>query len=228
MDYKKIIKNQKVRLKILSMLDFIPDILMLHIQYFIKFNRFLNLKNPKRFSEKIQWYKLYYRDPLMKICTDKYLVRDYVKSKGIGEILTELYGVYKKIEKIKFDDFPKQFVIKKTNGGGGNNVIICKDKNNINFNKVKNEIKNWLSNNKISSGREWSYRNLTSKIIFEEYLKNKGNKKQGITDYKFFCFDGKPYYILICKDRHNVVKKGFFDLDLNYIDIGRFAPKKTK
>ena len=65
MDYKKLIPNQKLRLKILKLTDFLPDALMIKFQYRIKTGRKLNLKNPQRYSEKLQWYKLYYRTPLL-------------------------------------------------------------------------------------------------------------------------------------------------------------------
>ena len=81
-DYKKIIKSRKMRLNILKFLSFIPDKPMIKLQYFFKTGRRLNLQNPKRFTEKIQWYKLYYKNPLMIQCVDKYDVREYVKSKG--------------------------------------------------------------------------------------------------------------------------------------------------
>ena len=44
----------------------------------------LNLKHPKTFNEKIQWIKLYGVTDLMRDCTDKVKVRDYVKER-IGE-----------------------------------------------------------------------------------------------------------------------------------------------
>ena len=90
MNYKKILKNKKLRFKILSLMKFVPDKAMLKLQYRIKNNRKLNLSKPLRYTEKMQWYKLYYRDPLMKQCADKYSVREYVKSKGLGSILNEL------------------------------------------------------------------------------------------------------------------------------------------
>ncbi|TKZ35414.1 glycosyl transferase, partial [Brachyspira catarrhinii] len=41
----------------------------------------LNLENPKTFNEKLQWLKLYYHNPLMTKCADKYLAREYIKDK---------------------------------------------------------------------------------------------------------------------------------------------------
>ena len=98
MDYKKLIKNRDTRTAILQILDFVPDDIMLRIQYRIKTGRKLNLKNPKRYTEKIQWYKLCYRDPLMAQCVDKYEVRHYVESCGLKNILNECYGVYSSVD----------------------------------------------------------------------------------------------------------------------------------
>ena len=81
MDYKNVVKSRSMREKILKLLCFVPDKLMLKLQYRIKFGRKLDLKNPKRFTEKLQWYKLYYRAPEMIPCTDKYDVREYVRGK---------------------------------------------------------------------------------------------------------------------------------------------------
>ena len=70
-NYKNLIKNQELRLALLGLLDFVPDKIMIKIQYFIKTGRNLNLKNPKRYTEKLQWYKLFHRTPLMSKCSDK-------------------------------------------------------------------------------------------------------------------------------------------------------------
>lgn len=81
-------------------MDFVPDKEMLKIQYYIKLGRKLNLSNPKRFTEKLQSYKLYYRNEILHQCVDKYNVRDYVNSKGLAHILNDLYGVYNQVNGI--------------------------------------------------------------------------------------------------------------------------------
>ena len=63
---------------------------MLKLQYKIKTGRALNLKDPQRYTEKLQWYKLNYKNPIMHQCVDKYLVREYVAKKGLEKILVEL------------------------------------------------------------------------------------------------------------------------------------------
>ena len=130
-EYKKYIKSPKLRNRILNLLWFVPDSVMLKLQYRIKLKRKLNLKNPKRYTEKIQWYKIHYRNPLMHKCVDKYLVRKYVKEKGLEDILVKLYGRYDSIYDVDFNKLPQSFVIKTTHGGGGLNVIVCKDKKQL-------------------------------------------------------------------------------------------------
>ncbi len=88
--YKKILKNKNLRYRILSLARVIPDKPMLQLQYWIKLKRKLDLKDPRRFTEKIQWYKLYYKNPVMPVCADKFAVREYIRDKGLGHILTDL------------------------------------------------------------------------------------------------------------------------------------------
>ena len=128
MNYKDIIKSRSVRIKILRLLLFIPDKQMIQLQYRIKTGRRLNLKNPQRFTEKMQWYKLYYRDPKMIQCVDKYDVREYVESKGLDQYLNKCYGVYEDVKDVDWQSLPDQFVMKDTPGGGGISVIIIRNK----------------------------------------------------------------------------------------------------
>lgn len=219
MNYKKIIRNRGTRMKILNTLNFIPDKLMIKLQYYIKHNRRLNLNTPSRFTEKIQYYKLYYRNKQLSQCVDKYLVREYVKSKGLEEILNTLYGVYENVAEIDLASLPNQFVLKSTNGGGGINIIICKDKEKLDFESIKDTLENWLVPKKISSGREWAYQGLKPRIIAEKYLINEDSPTGGINDYKFFCFNGKPEYIALDVDRYTNHKRNFYDVDWNYLGV---------
>lgn len=166
MDYKKLIKSRDMRVRILQMLSFIPDEWMLRIQYRIKTGRRLDLKNPKRYTEKIQWYKLYYRDSLMAQCVDKYEVRKYVESCGLGWILNEVFGVFNSPNEIDFDALPDRFVLKDTLGGGGNSVLICRDKSSLNKWDTLETLERWVKPKKGKhSGREWVYDLGKSRII---------------------------------------------------------------
>ncbi len=232
MDYKKIIKSRSVREKILRLLSFIPDKQMLLLQYFIKTGRKLNLKNPKRFTEKLQWYKLYYKNPLMIRCVDKYDVRNYVKRCGMGKILNECYGVYDKVEDINFDKLPEQFVIKDTLGGGGNSVIIVKNKNEFDIESAKVQMQNWINTpaHIRGGGREWPYYSgKKHRVIIENYIES-DSSKGGLIDYKFFCFNGKCHYIYVISNRKlcQGVELGIFDTDYNLLPYYRADELKPK
>lgn len=219
MDYKKIITNKQTRLKILKMLDFVPDRLMIKLQYWISTGRYLNLKDPKRFTEKLQWYKLYYRDPLMIQCSDKFHVRSYVESKGLENILVPLYGVYERAIDIKFDKLPSKFVLKTTNGSHTN--ILCKNKEFLDIEQSKNKLDEWLDAWEGKVGREWAYHRVGPRIICEKYLDT--DKNDDLVDYKFFCFNGEPLYLYVITERflNGGAKLGVFDLDFNQLSYKR-------
>ena len=220
-DYKKVLKNQNLRFKILNMLSWVPDRTMVKIQYFIKTGRKLNLKNPWRFTEKLQKYKLEYRDPMMKQCADKYEVREYVRSKGLGSILNDLYGVYDNANEIDFDRLPNKFVIKTTAGTGGQNVLICVDKKKIDREEIKKKLDIWMKYiPKKSYGREWVYEGERNKIIVEKYIESKGSS---LIDYKFFCFEGKVKYIYVIMDRDlgNSARLAIYDKQFNKLNCYR-------
>lgn len=220
MNYKKIIKKRSTRQKILSLFSFVPDKQMIQLQYRIKFGRKLNLKEPSRFTEKLQWYKLYYRIPLMRQCADKAEVREYVRSCGLEEILVPLIGIYDAPSEIEFAKLPEQFVAKDTLGGGGNAVFICKDKkilqqindsgNATGWDSLLIRMKDWTtkSGSYKAGGREWVYGGRRHRIIIEQYLPS-DPEKGGLIDYKFFCFYGKPKITYVVADRKVGEKAGF-------------------
>ena len=227
--YKKIIKNPATRKKILKFLRFVPDSLMLKLQYRIKLHRSLNLDNPRRFTEKIQWYKIHYQNPIMHQCVDKYLVRDFVKNKGLADILIPLIGKYNSIDDIKFDKLPESFVVKTTHGGGGLNVIICSDKSKLNFENLREKLS--FQPNKMtatSMGREWAYCGIMPGIVVEDLLVNEENPEAGVNDYKIFCYNGKPEYLVVDVDRYIGHKRNFYRADWTRMNVSSDCPQADR
>ena len=198
--YKKIFRSKKLRFRILSMLRFIPDEPMLKLQYRIKCGRPLNLTDPQRYTEKMQWYKLYYRDPVMQQCADKYQVREYVKSKGLGHILNELYAVYESPDQIDLEKLPEKFVLKLSNGSSTN--LLCKDKSVLNPETVKQTFWDFLCQSGASAGREWVYQGSKPVIVAEELLEDPDEADGALRDYKILCFNGEPAYIICVAGRY--------------------------
>ncbi len=224
--YKKIIRNKKMRFQVLKILGFVPDKQMISLQYFIKHHRRLNLKNPKRYTEKIQWYKLNYRDNNMPICVDKYRVREYIKGKGLAQILVQLYGAYDNVEDIDFSLLPEKFILKTSNGSGTN--IICRDKNNLDENRVKEQVHAFLKQSGASAGREWAYSYSKPKIIVEQLLEDPSSDLGEINDYKFLCFNGEPEYVVLDVDRFSGHKRNIYDIDWNDLHVESDCPCSKK
>lgn len=222
-DYKKIFRNSELRYKILNFLSFVPDELMVKIQYWIKTGRKLDLKNPQRFTEKLQWYKLNYRDPVMKQCVDKYEVRSFINSLGLTHVLNECYGVYDNADDVEFDKLPNQFVLKDTLGGGGLSVIICKDKASANLDEYRSVMKKWTNAYTGKSlGREWVYEGRKHRIIAEKYIDSE-EKKGGLIDYKFFCFNGKTEFMYVISERTlgGLASFGLYDANFSRLPVCR-------
>lgn len=203
MIYKKILRSRAFRLKVLEFLSFVPDKQMIQIQYRIKTGRRLNLRNPVRYTEKLQWYKLYYRDPLMVACTDKFEVRKYVEQCGLGDILTKCYGVFDEPNEIDFNSLPMQFVLKDTLGGGGNSVIIVRDKSSLDVDYTLKMLEEWVRKDpsKPSGGREWVYYSGQKHRIIVEELIDSDPRQGGLVDFKFLCFSGKIALLYVMSDR---------------------------
>ena len=198
--YKKIFKSKKTRFFILSLLRFIPDRPMLQLQYRIKCGRRLNLTSPKRYTEKLQWYKLYYRDPRMSHCADKYQVRGYIDEKGLGHILNDLYGVYESAEELTFTDLPDRFVLKLSNGSSTN--LMVENKAELDIEQVRQTFRDFYAQSGSSAGREWVYQGSKPVIVAEQYLSDPGNANGALRDYKILCFQGRPEFIICVDGRH--------------------------
>ena len=206
-------------MKLLGSLSWVPDKLMVPIQYYLQKGKIVNLKKPKTFNEKIQAYKLFYRDPLLLQCTDKEAVRDYVKRKGMEHLLVPLLGVYSKPEDIDFNGLPDKFVIKTSDGGGANEVIVCRKKEKKILEEIKGKVKEWINFPKPKKhiAREWAYDNgYDRKILIEELLEDPEGKKD-IDDFKFYCFQGKYKFMQWHKDRHSFHRAGHLDENFKFL-----------
>ena len=165
-------------------------------QYYNVFRKKLNLRNPKTLSEKMFWLRMYDNIPEKTILSDKILVRDWIKNKIGDEYLVPLYGVYNSFDEIDFSKLPKSFVLK-TNHGCGTNLIV-KDKEKFDKMAARDTVNKWLATNYFLFAGEWQYKDIKPRILIEKYIEDFDSD---LPDYKYFCFNGKPYYIMYCFNR---------------------------
>ena len=176
-----------------------------------------DIDNPVLFSEKMQWIKLNYHDPLMEVCADKYLVRDWVKCKGYSSILNDVYAVYDHESELNLNDLPDKFVIKATHGSGWN--LVVKDKNSVNWFVWRKIFKSWLKGEIYWAGREWVYKSLKPRLICEKFLVDSSND---LMDFKFHCFNGEVHFIQVNQGRGTQDPiQNFYDLDWSVVPFGK-------
>ena len=192
------------------------DSFYLKIYYKTMTNRDLDINNPKTFNEKLQWLKLYDRNPLYTTLVDKYAVREYIKEK-IGEeyLIPLIGGPWKSVDEIPFDTLPNQFVLKTTHDSGG--VVICNNKKNFDVNAAKRKLHKSLKNNYYYSGREWPYKNVPPQIIAEKYMVDESGTE--LKDYKIFNFQGKAKLIQVDYNRFVDHKRNLYTPEWEYLDV---------
>lgn len=185
----------------------------------------LNLDNAQTYNEKIQWIKVNWHDPRLVVCMDKYGVRDYVESKGLGYTLNNIIDVYESVEDININALPKKFVLKANHGSGWN--IICTNKDELDWNSAKWKLKRWMKDNFYYHGYEWGYLNIKPKIICEEFIETADGKP--LKDYKVFCFNGEPKMLFVASDRiDNQTKFDFYTCDWEFIPVKNHYPNSSE
>lgn len=180
----------------------------------------VNLKDPVYFNEKLLWlkYYIYNKSPLIAQCYNKYEVRRYVESKGLGCILNDLYGVWDAVEEIPWDTLPEAYVMKVSNGYAGH--VFKRKGEPFSTRAAIKQLK--------ATKRKYDYyykitgdlfvAGTPQKIICERML----HSSHGYTapeDYKIYCFHGEPMFVEYIEDRAGSsdynYKEYFCDIHLN-------------
>lgn len=202
--------------------EFIPDRLFLKYQFHYVFGQPLNLDNPKSFNEKLQWLKLYDRNPLYTTLVDKYAVKKWVADKIGKEYVIPTLAIYDNEGQIDLNTLPNQFVLKCTHDSGS--VVICKDKRTFDLDGARQVLGKGLKNNFYKKHREWPYKNVQRRIIAEQFLDD--NSSSGLKDFKLYCMNGECKAILVVTRNHNTGNSyyDYFDADFNHLSFTKGHP----
>lgn len=209
------------RLGMMKLLNFVPNKVYLKIAYFLINHKKLNLHNPKTFSDKLNWLKLYYRDENYYKIVDKAEFKAFVDEKIGSGYTVKTYYIYDSVDKINFEELPNSFVIKCTHDS--HSVFIIKNKNNINKKKILVSLKKHMKKNLYYYAKEWPYKKVKPRIIVEELL-NPSSNDTFLIDYKWFCFNGEPRIMYLGKDAGDNPKSAFFDMEYKKIDMKGVDP----
>ena len=182
--------------------------------YFMSFNRKLNLNRPVSFTEKLQWMKIYDKNPQYTSIADKWKVKTYIEEKVGKQFVVDSLGCWKKPQEINLNEMPSTFVIKCTHDCGS---MVVFDQFVDNWEEVTSKEMSCLKKNYYYKTREWCYKNIKPQIMIEPYLEDKDGK---LWDYKFFCFNGKVQFFKIDFDRFENHRANYYSPDGSYLDFG--------
>ena len=178
----------------------------------LKRKKELNLSHPRTLAEKLEWLKLNDHRKVHQRLVDKIAVREYViNSKSNPDLLNALHGVYSSADEIPIDELPSKFVIKANQWSGGN--FICTNKDDFNS-EVKDRLNRNMKGIYGQDKAEWPYWHIEPMLLVEVYLKEEFSE---LADYKVFCFNGKPKFIMVCTERYSqsTMRRQFFDTAWN-------------
>jgi hypothetical protein len=153
------------------------------------------------------------RNPLLTTFADKVAVREYVAEKVGPHILTQLVGVFNRLESVNREQLPRNFVLKANHGSGAS--VICWDQaargtklnipaddkptwerflvhpDDLDWDAVVALSNRWMKQNFYwSMGKypEWAYKNIPPQLLVEEVLVHQGELP---VDYRFYMVWGE-------------------------------------
>ena len=203
--------NLLVKLRILT------PIRVARLKFFYKLHRWPDFEHPRDINEKINWLKFYGDTSLWPVLADKFAVREYVRECGLGECLIPLIAKWDSADAIVWETLPQQFVMKCNNGSG--DVVLCQDKDKLDKKKTQNYFQKQLNKKYGMLTGETHYALIKPCIIAEELLVDSSQHSESISliDYKIWCFNGTPAYIVCYSNRHDkyYCEIGVYDANWN-------------
>lgn len=186
----------------------------------------LNLENPERYTEKLQYLRLftYPKDDLVSKCASRDGAREYLKELGLEDLLIECYGIYDSFDEIDFEKLPKQFVLKCTHACAFNKIVL--DKSKLDINKTRKQFNKWLKTNYGKKTLEMHYSPIKPRIIIEKYI---GELDELPYEYKIHVFNGIAKSLYVVSGRGKDIRYNNYYIDWTPFDGSQFNGwKKTE
>jgi hypothetical protein len=193
----------------------LPDPFHLYIRFLVKHKCPANLIKPRTFSEKVLAKLIFDRNPLLPTLADKLTARDYIAQHVGGEYLPRLLATWRSADEVDIEPQWNRVVVKPNHGSGW--VSFIPDTRSVDVIALRNACRGWLACNFGEQQSEWAYKAIPPRILAEEWIGPP--RREEVTDYKFFCFDGEPRIFKIAGWGRQGRRGMHYDLDLNELGI---------
>ncbi|MCR4879629.1 MAG: hypothetical protein K5906_01565 [Bacilli bacterium] len=179
----------------------------------------LNLANPVRYTEKLQYLRLYTYPNNLEVskCASRDGLREYVKEKGLEDHLINCLGIYEKFDDIDFMKLPNQFVMKCTHGCAMNYIVY--DLVSLDKDKLRKQFNRWMKQNYGKKTVEMHYSPIKPQIIIEELLLENNELP---VEYKIHVFNGKAKYLYVVTGRNKDIHYNNYLIDWTDFDKAQF------
>ncbi len=186
-----------------------------------------DLDRPLRFNDKVLWMSLFGRDPRWVTCADKHAVREFVAERVGERYLIPMLAVVDDAGAIDFDALPEAFIAKATHASGWN--LLVRDRSGFDPRVARRTLARWLEKNYYVGKREWQYRDIPPRIVFESLLTD--DRGRIPDDLKLWCFGGggrDATIVQVDVDRFERHRRAFYDLDWRRLPFSRaYEPAAT-
>jgi hypothetical protein len=170
---------------------------IIHRLFWRELHDFPNLINCRDFNDRIQWLKLFDQSEKIVQCSDKVLVRDYIRERVGDQYLVKLFQTCEHFREIDLDALPNQFVVKTNHDSGS--VILVRDKFSVDRLAAENRIENSLLNTYGWQNGEWAYAFIQRRVLVEEFINPHGSTPP--PDYKCYVVEGQVRFVHFIYDR---------------------------
>lgn len=212
-------KKDRVRQLVASILYHLPKKPARSIWFAKQHGYWMNFRDPKTLDEKLNWLLVHYIGEEHALYVDKVAVRDFVVEKGLKELLPEVYGIWSHASEVPLEELPERFVLKCNHASGSKCYEIVQDKETVDWPSVLGRLETMLHMNYVKSHCEYQYKTVQPRIYAEELLDD--GRGARMTDYKVFCYYGKPHCIMLCTGRGKNLKRVFYDTEWNFLDYAK-------
>lgn len=197
----------------------VSPIAYVKLQYKYITHHTLHLNPPVRYTEKLQYLRLFVYPKMEEAsrCAGRVTVRDYVKEKGYGDTLIPCLGVYDRFEDIDFSSLPKRFVMKCTHASGWN--ILVKDKDALDKEEAKKKFDKWLKKDYGKMTVEPHYSPIKKQIIIEQWM---GDGETLPIEYKIHVYNGKAKNLYVVTGRGKDIRYTELYIDWTPFDGSQF------
>ena len=176
---------------------------------------------PRRYTEKIQWRKLFDLDPRLAILCDKLAVRAFI-SERIGDLLlTPLLWSGSEPEAVPLETIERPFIVKSSHAAG--HIMRVRSSDNLDPTTARETFRHWLQQNHGTRMDEPGYVFVHPRLMIERLLSRPDGAPP--VERKIWVFDGRVRLMqTLLNDGGSNHHAAFHDRTWSWIDWRLLSP----